>query len=412
MAGIADYEDMESSLLDQLVHLYDPDYSPSKQVYALAGCDPEAGPIPVQSAILQALDLLKPRPHAPAGARAQQIYEVMFHRYVLKVTQEKTAEALGIGVRSLHRHQKEGVHALARVLWERARSAGQPGGAPARATVGAPAPNEDQTPDWQSQAQDELARLLNREPDALADVGQTISGLLELGDVLGSVHGVWPRLGFVQPGLTARIHPAALRQVLVTALCQLSRFVSGDVTVYGCLEDGCAKITLTGAAAPGAQVSGDEPIRNVLTPINGRIEWQREQDHIFVWIWLPAGDQATVLVVDDNPDMVHFYRRCTVGTRYRIVQARNAESVAETIRAVAPDLVVLDIMLPDVDGWELLMKFHQHPDTDTLPLIVCSVVKEEELALALGAVDFLPKPVQPQRFVQALDRALNRDAAA
>ena len=119
-----------------------------------------------------------------------------------------------------------------------------------------------------------------------------------------------------------------------------------------------------------------------------------------------------MLVVDDNVDLVHVYRRYAVGTRYRIIHAPQGQRVFETIDASAPDIIVLDIMLPDVDGWELLANLHEHPATRSIPIVVCSVVREQELALALGATLYLPKPVERQQFLRALDQALRQASRA
>ena len=67
---------------------------------------------------------------------------------------------------------------------------------------------------------------------------------------------------------------------------------------------------------------------------------------------------------------------------------------------------MLDILLPDVDGWELLSQLHSSPSTRPIPVIICSIVRENELASCLGAVQYLPKPVHRQDFIRALDRAL------
>jgi CheY-like chemotaxis protein len=72
---------------------------------------------------------------------------------------------------------------------------------------------------------------------------------------------------------------------------------------------------------------------------------------------------------------------------------------------------VLDVLLPDTDGWELLTYLHEHPATRALPILVASVVHGEELALALGATAYLSKPVRRQQFIQALDQARARDRA-
>jgi CheY-like chemotaxis protein len=84
------------------------------------------------------------------------------------------------------------------------------------------------------------------------------------------------------------------------------------------------------------------------------------------------------------------------------------QRVFEKIEEVPPDLIVLDVMLPDSNGWDLLTQLRQHPLTQHVPVIVCSVVRREKLALALGATMYVPKPVGYQQFVQALDKAINQ----
>jgi CheY-like chemotaxis protein len=73
---------------------------------------------------------------------------------------------------------------------------------------------------------------------------------------------------------------------------------------------------------------------------------------------------------------------------------------------------VLDVMLADMDGWELLASLTNHPQASSIPVIVCSVVRGEDLAPALGAVSYLPKPVRPLQFIEALDQAVNQAAIA
>jgi len=64
----------------------------------------------------------------------------------------------------------------------------------------------------------------------------------------------------------------------------------------------------------------------------------------------------------------------------------------------------LDVLMPNLDGWELLASLRQSPLTGTIPVIVCSVIRREELAHTLGAAAHLSKPVKDQQFLEALDR--------
>jgi CheY-like chemotaxis protein len=404
-------EKLGEQLQDVLTHLYDPDYQPSGPLYAVTGCDPRDGPLAVQSAIIREIEDLKPALGIPPGARVRRVYDVMYHRYVLRLTQEETAELLSLSVRHLNRVQREAVHALARILWERRRARelstddrGEENAVwpPGEKTSGA------QALDWRSQARHELASLEVSAPDTVSDVGEAINGVLELESALTSRYGVHVEAGFVQPNLAAAIPPSVLRQILVTAVGRLARHTStGKITIYAGLEDGNIKITITGAVAAEGGLADNDLIHDILVPEDVLVEIHRDGDHVFLWVRVPSVmGKVTVLAVDDNLDMVHFYRRSTAGTRYRIVHATQGKGLFEAIEATAPDVIVLDVMLPDVDGWSLLMRLHEDPATRSIPVVICSVVREEELALSLGAALYLTKPVRPRQFIQALDQAL------
>jgi CheY-like chemotaxis protein len=103
--------------------------------------------------------------------------------------------------------------------------------------------------------------------------------------------------------------------------------------------------------------------------------------------------------------MVHFFRRYVAGSRYTIQVADGAHAFLDLVDELAPDIIVLDVMLPQVDGWDVLMHLNTRPETCEIPVVVCSVVRERELALSLGAKVYLPKPVRRQDFIQALDQA-------
>jgi len=131
-----------------------------------------------------------------------------------------------------------------------------------------------------------------------------------------------------------------------------------------------------------------------------------ESHNLFLWIEVPSVGKVRVLVVDDNPDMVRFYRSSTLGTRYEIVELAEGKDLFRTIDDSAIDVIVLDVMLPDVDGWQLLMRLHPDRTARQIPVIICSVVREESLALSLGAAHYLAKPVGRREFLQALNRVL------
>jgi CheY-like chemotaxis protein len=119
---------------------------------------------------------------------------------------------------------------------------------------------------------------------------------------------------------------------------------------------------------------------------------------------LPAVSQVPVLVVDDNLDALQLFRRYLAGTYYSFIPAREPEQAVALAEALSPGIIVLDVMLPGVDGWELLGRLREHPRIRGTPIIVCTILPQEQLAMALGAADFLRKPVSRATLLSALDR--------
>ena len=404
-------EELEQELREALSHLYDPLYRPPELLRAVTGCSTQPGAECVRTAIVRATEALKPGPNVPPSARAWRIYELLSYRYVQNLTQKNTAERLGITSRHLRREQGEAVLVLARWLWEQRHVDGSAADKLARGMIEQPveaeAPNA-KSPEWRFQVRQELASLQRSAPGSVADVGQTVKGVVKLGSALVVKDGISIQLKEVQPGLIAAIHPSALRQVLVRAIGQLAQHMSAGVIAIEATSKGKrVNITLSGRPAAANGPLGSPLIQEILTAQNGTLEVRTTSESISFEMALPAVAPITVLVVDDNLDLVHFYRRYTAGSRYQIVHVAQGREVFAVVESAVPDIIVLDVMLPDIDGWELLTHLHEHPATRSVPIIICSVIREKELALALGATLYLPKPVHRGQFIEALDQVLD-----
>ena len=119
---------------------------------------------------------------------------------------------------------------------------------------------------------------------------------------------------------------------------------------------------------------------------------------------LPRADQPIVLVVDDQEPAVHMFRRFLSHTNLRVVGVQEGAKVLPTARQLQPQAITLDIMMPTIDGWEILQALQADPETRHIPVIVCSVWDEPELASSLGAAGFLKKPITQKDLLDALAR--------
>ena len=410
-------ERLELDLRECLAHLYDPTYEPTPLLYEVTGCDSRHGE-PVRAAITQAIKALKPGPDIPQGARIARLYQVLSYRYLQKLTQEEAAERLSISPRHLRREQDAAIKMLAQYLWrqreEQALSPGMEGERDAGAAG------------WRSPVKAELAALQKSAPGSVANVDEAVRGVVELARDLAARHGVSLTASSESPDLTAAIHPTALRQILLGTITDLVANMScGQIALSAQCNGPQGREYTAQVRGTGDRVEVDiraEPMtiadcadgffaQELLAAAGGSIVFGREGEATRCSLILPSARKVKVLVIDDNMDLVHFYRRYTARTRYEIEHLAGGEGVFEMVRAFNPQIIVLDVMLPDIDGWDLLTQLHAHADTRSIPVIICSVVQEEELAMALGAALYVAKPVRRRQFIQALDQALSRVAA-
>jgi len=406
LQGGSDFEDFLRLFHDALTHLYDPGYRPPELLCSVLGVQLQPEPEQLQTRILSAIRELEPEQHVPETARSRRIYGLLWGIYVQDLTQEETAEKLGITPRHLRRELPEAEHVLALRLWGRSsHEATRPSSG--RSTEESESLDAGPSSPEHSQVQRELAALEDRTPRLAADVRHTVERATATARVLAEERGIAVVAQRVPPGLVAGIHPSVLQQVLIIVIGWMVRqLASGRIALSANYEPDGVSVVLEGEPVAKQPDNGTVLAEEMLRTQGGSIEVAVIGERLTVHMHLPSRRYA-VFVVDDNPDMLYLYRRYTMGTHYRIVHAEEGQPALEAIHLLEPDIVVLDVMLPDVDGWELLSHLRQHHMTRAIPVIVCSVIQEAELALALGATSFLAKPIQRSQFIHALDEALD-----
>lgn len=113
-----------------------------------------------------------------------------------------------------------------------------------------------------------------------------------------------------------------------------------------------------------------------------------------------------ILVVDDMPDNL-FLMNGLLEDRYQVVEATSGREALDIVMSDAPpDMVLLDIMMPDMDGYEVLRRIRQHAPTATIPVIFLTALasqQDQRLGLDLGAIDYVTKPVDPEKIIQRVE---------
>ena len=111
---------------------------------------------------------------------------------------------------------------------------------------------------------------------------------------------------------------------------------------------------------------------------------------------------TTVLVIDDDPSVRDLLARFLVKEGYRVVCAPDGETGLQVAREQRPDAITLDVMMPKIDGWEVLRRLKSDPLVGEIPVVMVSIVDNTGLGFALGASDYLTKPIDRQALMRAL----------
>jgi PAS domain S-box-containing protein len=123
-----------------------------------------------------------------------------------------------------------------------------------------------------------------------------------------------------------------------------------------------------------------------------------------------AGEGKIILCIDDDLQVISLYERYLSPQGYKVIPVANAANAKDTVKRVKPYAITLDIMMPEIDGWTVLEQLKNDPETRNIPVIICSIVEEEEKGFSIGAADYLVKPILEEDLVLALNR-LNGDGA-
>ena len=117
-----------------------------------------------------------------------------------------------------------------------------------------------------------------------------------------------------------------------------------------------------------------------------------------------AADAPCVLVIDDDANARSLLRRSLAKAGYRVEEAADGRSGLERARAVRPDVITLDVMMPGMDGWAVLAEIKADPMLAGTPVVMATILDEKQLGFSLGAADYLTKPIDRAALLATVER--------
>ncbi len=304
-----------------------------------------------------------------------------------------------------------------------------------------------------------LLSLIN----AVLDISKIEAGKMDLNfeenvDLVEVIHSVMPTatgllkdkpvhlVRALPPGLPpVRADVTRIRQVLINFLSNASKFTeAGTITIGAGVQEGSqgqpeviVKVTDTGIgispedqaklfqpfsqvdASPTRKTGGSGlglSISRLLIEMHGgRIGVESElgkgSTFYFTLPLQPASPrsaesagQRTILAIDADPQVISLYARYLAGHGFRVASLTNPAEAVEMARNLQPFAILLDTVMPEMDGWQVLQELKGNETTRHIPVILCTIQEDRERGFSLGAADYLVKPILESDLVFTLER--------
>ena len=120
----------------------------------------------------------------------------------------------------------------------------------------------------------------------------------------------------------------------------------------------------------------------------------------------PETERATILVADDDPAVRDLLQRYLTTEGFNVVCVERGEDVLEMAKKVRPQAITLDVMMPGLDGWSVLSTIKADPALQDIPVIMVTIVDDHNLGFAMGAAEYLVKPVDRDQVLRTLKKCI------
>ena len=114
------------------------------------------------------------------------------------------------------------------------------------------------------------------------------------------------------------------------------------------------------------------------------------------------GHGKVIVAIDDDPGVITLYERFLEQQDYKVIGINHSYDVLPQVKEVVPAAILLDVLMPEKDGWGVLRTLKDDPVTKDIPVIICSIVSDKNRGFSLGAADYLIKPIVENELVKAL----------
>jgi CheY-like chemotaxis protein len=341
----------------------------------------------VRGVLLDAIEMLRLPAGGSRSASASRAYDCVRLRYVSGFDVDSVARQLAVGRRQVYRDLQWAEERLAELL--------ETGDFFTELAAAPP----------QSDGEDAVAaeiRSLTQKAESI-EMTEALRAAVGLVSAMAQAKGIGVAVHAPEAPIVAFATAAILRQVVTLVLSAVIQSEPPEDVVVELSSHGrYALVSLP--LLPEPQLARPDLIQVALElaetqrwPCEVQGEPQRR-----LLLSLPLAKRRRVLIVEDNPGTQALYGRYLAESEWEVVTVPNPRLTVDLAAAKQVDAVILDIMMSESDGWTLLQHLKLSPKTEAIPVIVCSVLNDPDLGMALGASAYLLKPVSRMDLLRTL----------
>ena len=146
---------------------------------------------------------------------------------------------------------------------------------------------------------------------------------------------------------------------------------------------------------------GEQPIQldRILSSLKTQINYSSSKK---------LGETPTILVVDDDTPIRSLLRQELTDAGYKVKEAANGKAALDAVRLKKPDLIILDVMMPEINGFDVAAVLKNDPATMDIPIIILSIVQDKERGFRIGVDRYLTKPIDTEKLFHEVDELLEQ----
>lgn len=338
--------------------------------------------------LMEAIETLNPGKVASIRSTQARLYNLMHLHYVGDMTLQETAHELGISLRQAYRDLKRGQENIASILWFKHNRTTPP--------LPIPSPSKPDVLDTSELSTIESEIKYLERSFVSVNISDILSQAVKAVQRLADQKNVVLNLNAPDEPVTISTNKAIAQQILINLLSQTIQQTHAQVVQINLrIADENATLQIT--------CESENIISSVIERLIKQVRWSTDIQGDFLTLTL-NNHGTRVLIIDDNEglvDLLHHYISTNV---YQVFTAHNGVEGLGIASKIQPDVIIMDLMMPDMDGWELLQYLRTTPETSDIPVVICSVIHDPELAYSLGADEFIAKPVTQEQILTVLKK--------